>query len=215
MPVIDLAFVVVGRTIPLDHGYALFGALSRVVPALHGDRTIGVHPIRGHQTAPGVLSLTEASRLRLRLPSEQVASYLAIAGTELDLDGHRFRVGIPRAESLVPAARLASRLVTFRNAVDAGRFEDDVRRELDTLGIAGEPTLVPSPRAGFEGQPIRRVLQIKGKRVIGYALRVNGLTADESLTLQEAGLGGRRRMGCGVFVPIGLSGRMSSTENRA
>jgi hypothetical protein len=38
MPVIDLAFVLVGRTVPMDHGYALFSALCRVVPALHGDR---------------------------------------------------------------------------------------------------------------------------------------------------------------------------------
>ncbi|MDR3635106.1 MAG: type I-MYXAN CRISPR-associated protein Cas6/Cmx6 [Isosphaeraceae bacterium] len=204
MPVIDLAFVLVGRTVPLDHGYALFGALSRVVPALHGNRSIGVHPIRGRQTAPGVLSLTESSRLRLRLPSEEVATYLAIAGAELELDGHRLRVGIPRSEPLVPASRLASRLVTFRNAKEPARFEADVRRELETLGIAGEPSLVASPSSHPRsvGQPIRRVLRIKDKRVVGFALRVGGLTAEESLKLQEAGLGGRRRMGAGVFVPI-------------
>ena len=38
--------------------------------------------------------------------------------------------------------------------------------------------------------------------MIGYALRVFGLTAEESIRLQEEGLGGRRRMGCGVFLPI-------------
>ena len=31
MPVIDLAFEVTGTTIPLDYGYALFGAISRIV----------------------------------------------------------------------------------------------------------------------------------------------------------------------------------------
>ena len=30
---------------------------------------------------------------------------------------------------------------------------------------------------------------------------VGGLTAEESICLQERGLGGRRRMGCGLFVP--------------
>lgn len=29
MPVIDLAFDLVGTTIPLDYGYALFGAIRR------------------------------------------------------------------------------------------------------------------------------------------------------------------------------------------
>jgi len=32
-------------------------------------------------------------------------------------------------------------------------------------------------------------------------LHVNGLTAEESIKLQEIGLGGRRHMGCGIFVP--------------
>ncbi len=53
MAVIDLSFVLVGATIPLDHGYALFSALCRIVPELHGDRGVGVHPIRGRQSAPG------------------------------------------------------------------------------------------------------------------------------------------------------------------
>jgi CRISPR-associated protein Cas6 len=73
MPVIDLSFVLVGTTIPLDHGYALFSALCRIVPELHGDTKVGVHPIRDRQTAPGVLSLTDRSRLKIRVPSENAA----------------------------------------------------------------------------------------------------------------------------------------------
>ncbi len=203
MPIIYLSFVLVGTTIPLDHGYALFSALCRVVPALHGDKRIGVHPIRGVRTGPGVLNLTEHSRLRLRLPSEEVASYIALAGRELDMDGHALRVGIPYVESLVPAANLASRLVTFRGALDPPRFEAHARAELSRMGIKAEPSLVPSERPSLVGQPIRRVLRIRDKRVVGLALRVPGLTAEESVHLQEGGLGGRRRMGCGIFVPVG------------
>ncbi|MGO9919294.1 MAG: type I-MYXAN CRISPR-associated protein Cas6/Cmx6 [Isosphaeraceae bacterium] len=207
MAVIDLSFVLVGTTIPLDHGYALFSAICRVVPALHGDRRAGVHPIPGRQTAPGILSLTSRSRLKLRLPSEEIAPYIAVAGQSLGLDGHPVRVGIPSVEALVPAANLASRLVTFRHALDPNAFEADVRRELDRMQIAGTPHIVPSTRAKFAGQPLRRVLRIKGRRVVGYSLRMLGLTAEESMRLQEEGLGGRRRMGCGIFVPMGRSAR--------
>ncbi len=73
MPIIDLSFVLVGTTFPLDHGYSLFSAICRVVPGLHGDRRIGVHPIRGRQTAPGVLTLDDRSRLKLRLPSQRMS----------------------------------------------------------------------------------------------------------------------------------------------
>ncbi len=202
MPVIDLSIFVVGTTIPLDHGYSLFSELCRVVPALHGDRQVGVHPIRGRQTAPGVLSLAEWSRLKIRLPSEGIAPFIAVAGQVLEVEGHHLRVGIPQVGGLVPEPDLASRFVTFRHALSAETFELDVRRELDRMQIAGTPHLVPATRGKFTGQPLRRVLRVKDKKVVGYALRVNGLSAAESLRLQEFGLGGRRRMGCGVFVPV-------------
>ena len=38
--------------------------------------------------------------------------------------------------------------------------------------------------------------------MVAYSLHVVGLTAEESVLLQEEGLGGRRRMGCGVFTPL-------------
>lgn len=200
MPIIDLSFVLAGTRFPLDHGYCLFSAICRVVNALHGDRRIGVHPIRGRQTAPGVLTLDDRSRLKLRLPSEEIAPYIALAGQALVLEGNRLQVGIPSVEALIPAANLATRLVTFRHALDPARFEQDVRRELDRLEVKGMPHLVPSSRVTFTGQPLRRVLKINGRRVVGFALRVSGLAPMESIRLQEEGLGGRRRMGCGVFL---------------
>src|SRR4051794_23993644 len=108
MPTIDLAFELVGRTIPLDHGYSLFSALCQVVNQLHGNKRIGVHPIRGRQSAPGVLNLTEHSRLRMRLPSEEIAPYIALAGSTLEVDGHRVRIGIPRVETLIPSASVGA-----------------------------------------------------------------------------------------------------------
>jgi CRISPR-associated endonuclease/helicase Cas3 len=97
-------------------------------------------------------------------------------------------------------------MVTFRNAVTATALEEDVRRELARLEISGTAHLVPSTRPAFAGQPLRRVLRIGGKRVVGFAVRVTGLTPQESLLLQEVGVGGRRRMGCGVFSPTKWGG---------
>lgn len=202
MAVIDLSFVLVGTTIPLDHGYSLFAALCRIVPGLHGDQRVGVHPIRGRQTGPGILSLDERSRLKIRLPTEEIAPYIAVAGKELDLDGRRIQIGIPQVEALAPAANLAARLVTFRHAMDAEAFEADVRRELERMEIGATPQLLPGIRPEHLGEPVRRVIQIKDRRIVGFPLRVVGLTAAESIRLQEEGLGGRRRMGCGIFAPF-------------
>ena len=85
MPIVDLAFVLMGTTLPLDHGYSLFSAISRIVPSVHGDRRIGIHPIRGRRTSPGVLQLQDKSQLKIRLPSEEIAPYIALAGQTLEL----------------------------------------------------------------------------------------------------------------------------------
>jgi CRISPR-associated protein Cas6 len=43
-------------------------------------------------------------------------------------------------------------------------------------------------------------MRIHGKTIVGFTVLVQGLTAGESIQLQEEGLGGRGKMGCGFFV---------------
>jgi len=47
MPYVDLAFRLTGSKVPVDHGYALYSAISRLLSEIHGATNIGVHPIRG------------------------------------------------------------------------------------------------------------------------------------------------------------------------
>lgn len=203
MPVIDLAFDLRGSSIPLDYGYALYAALSRGVPRIHGDTRIGVHPIRGIKRERGRLSLVPQSRLRLRLPSEEIGNYLVLAGTRLDLDGDIIEVRFPRKEDLRPSASLVSRLVTIGRETDPARFIESVGRQLTAMGVRGTVGIVPSSDPSRSGEPMRRILRVKGRKLVGYAVQVDGLTAEESLIVQERGLGSRRRMGCGVFVGRG------------
>ena len=191
MRYVDLTFRLNGTTVPVDHGYALYSALSRVVSEIHSDPRIGVQPIRGVYAGDGTLHLAPFSRLILRLPDEQMRTYLTIAGKTLEIDLHSVSVGVPQTRALHPVARLRARLVTIKGFLEDDSFLDAAKRQLEALGIAGYIHL---------GQ--RRTLRIKDKQVVGFEMAVSGLTAEESLTLQEKGLGGRRRMGCGVFVPI-------------
>lgn len=218
MPTIDLSLAIQGTTIPLDYGYALFGALSRVVPQIHDDRRIGVHPIRGIRREPGRLTLVPQSRLRLRMPSDEISAYLALVGTGIDLDGSRLMVGFPRVlrgpegpertleavrvEPLRPAVEVWSRLVTLGQIREPEAFGESLRRQLAGLGVAAEPSFLPSTDPRGRGGPERRVLRIKGRKVVGFPIRISGLTAEESLIVQSEGLGSRRRMGCGLFVPV-------------
>jgi CRISPR-associated protein Cas6 len=187
-PKVDLSFLVLGKLLPVDHGYALYGAISRLLPVIHEDREIGLKLVRGRYVGNGLLDISPASELVLRLPVSKVGQYLSLAGKKLEVLGQSLRVGVPQTRALTPAAALASSLVTTRNGQDQERFEAEVRNQMAGLDLKGRLTV---------GK--RRTFQVHGKQVVGYEILVSELTAPESIRLQEQGLGGRRKMGCGFF----------------
>jgi CRISPR-associated protein Cas6 len=100
----------------VDHGYALYSAISRLLPEIHEEKNLecirsGVD-IRGK----GESMLRYSSRLVLRLESERIGEFLKLAGKRLDIDGCNLRVGIPEVRLLRPRASLYSRLVTIKGA---------------------------------------------------------------------------------------------------
>jgi len=229
--VVDLSFRLIGGSISADHGYALYSAICRIVPALHGSgeetnggavapaggsvqplwREVGIHPVNGNIMARRRISITPRSRLTLRLPSDRIVQVLSLAGKELVLGADRLRVGVPRAFPLHSVARLCSRLVTIKGFLEADPFLAAVRRQLDLLGIRGESVLLRrhgdrtlEGKAAEAGRSsfLRRTLRVRDKEIVGYAVEVSGLSVEESICLQESGLGGRRRFGCGLFVPM-------------
>ena len=137
----------------------------------------------------GKLQLSDFSRLVLRLPEEEIRSYLKLAGKRLEVDEYPLSVGVPEVRMLLPVASLRARLVTIKGFLDEAEFLEAAKRQLQNLNIDCETAL---------GQ--RGTFRVKDKQVVGFELTVAGLTAQDSVKLQEHGLGGRRKMGCGVFV---------------
>jgi CRISPR-associated protein Cas6 len=204
---IDLVFSIRGETIPTDHSYALYSCLSRILPILHSqEASIRFNPISGVYEQPGVLRLLPQSRLRLRLMVDDIKLILPLSGRSLDLNGHHLRLGVPWLHGLEPRTALIARMVTFKNSTTLETFLTNARKFLDARNFQGEVG-VPK-RVDQEGKehPLRRVMRIKDKTIVGYSLIVSGLSAEESLDLQENGLGGRTKMGCGFFVPVSPRG---------
>ena len=203
--IIDIFFKVTGKQVPVDHGYALFGAISRILEApdnqwLHGNSNIGLHLIRGIYNGYGKLLLTSDARIGLRLPVELLPKTLKLVGNKLDLDGYHIRVGVSHSTALIPKNDLYARIVTTKNGADPERFDTEIRRQMDVLDIRGKPLRIFKNR-DKDRVSGRRVFRVGSKTIVGYSLLITELNAQESIRLQEHGLGGRRRMGCGVFVP--------------
>jgi CRISPR-associated protein Cas6 len=200
---VEVQFPVRGEKLPTDHAYLLYAALSRAVPVFH-DREAGVRfaPINGERGGKGEIRLFERSVLRMRMPVGQIPAVVRLAGRKLEIGPHRVRLLIPRVFPLRPAPALGAKLVTFKHSLTPEAFLTTARQKLNEAGIRGTPSIPLVESGDFREQPRRRVVRIKGRRIVGFALRVGDLTAEESLRLQEQGLGGRSRIGCGFFVPI-------------
>jgi len=191
MPFVDLAFRLTGSKVPVDHGYALYSAISRLVPEIHEAKNIGVHPIRGTYSGNGELMLRDSSRLVVRMESEQIGQFLKLAGKKFEIDSYSFRVGVPEVRLLRPRAALYSRLVTIKGFMEPKEFLEAAKRQLEKIEVQAELQV---------GE--RRTFRIKDKQVVGFEVRVADLNAETSLLLQEIGIGGRRHMGCGIFVGV-------------
>jgi CRISPR-associated protein Cas6 len=188
---VDLWFPVTGRTLPSDHGYALYGALARVVPGLHEADDWALHTVRGKALGPGMIALSNRPSLGLRLPPERIPLALRLAGRTLDVRGHCLSLGPPTVSALEPAAALSARIVTIKSFMQPVPFAEAVSKQL------AEPDLNLQDAKVSIGA--RKIVTIGGRRIVGFSVRVTGLSSEGSLLLQEQGVGGRRKMGCGVF----------------
>ncbi|KPQ39274.1 MAG: type I-MYXAN CRISPR-associated protein Cas6/Cmx6 [Phormidium sp.] len=204
---IELHFPAQGHTWCADQNYRLLGAMAKEHPSLHQLEGLAINTISGIPDKQGKIQLTEASRLSLRCPSESLLTVLPLAGKTLKIGADSISLGYPEVRPLRPVSELKARLVAIKhpsgnfNEVTPDWFLGACDRQLKALGIDA-PVGIP---ANEDGEPDRKTLKIKGKTVVGYSVVVANLLPEQSLLLQTRGIGGKRRMGCGYFVPYCLN----------
>ncbi|MEH2036777.1 type I-MYXAN CRISPR-associated protein Cas6/Cmx6 [Nostoc sp.] len=199
---LDLTFKLRGAPIPLDNGYVIYSALSSICPSLHELKSIGIHPIAGIPTRNNLLELTAQSRLKIRIYHQQIPLiYPYLAGQAFHIGQNFYQLDIPDYKPLISSESVYSRLVIIKGFQDSTNFIEAVQRQMDNLGIQGKIELLTRQ----DGTPQRRQLTInkEGKqfKVRGFGVKISEINPEDSLTLQEQGIGGKRKMMCGIFVP--------------
>lgn len=182
---IDVAFALEGDTLPRDYRFALAEALERALPWLADSPTAGVHRLKLVATGGNDAIVSRRTRLVLRVPIDRAADAAALAGTELSVAGHRLRVGAAHPRELQHHATLFAHVVA--GGEDELGFMQAVDAELESLGVQCRAIC-----------GLHHLLE--GGRLAGYSLMLDGLSPGQSLTMLEAGVGGHRRLGCGLFV---------------
>jgi CRISPR-associated protein Cas6 len=202
--IVDLVFDIQCRELPVDHQSDLSEALCAHVPELADDNPLAVHSIHlaGSQNGwerpdPELgqrLILSRRTKLILRVTADardRIAERLD--GVELDVGGCAMRVGRSKTKKLSSQGTVFSRYVVLEPGEDTDEtaFMQRIVSQLAERGIR--------VRKALSGKTTE--LQGPEGPILTRSLMIADLAADESVRLQQEGLGPLRHMGCGIFIP--------------
>jgi CRISPR-associated protein Cas6 len=197
-PFVELSFLIRGTSLPADHGYALFAALVQLVPEIRQQPDLSIHSIPGFGDKQGKILLTPQSCMRMRLPVPKIPLVYPLAGKRVQLGKHNIQIGIPQIYPLHPSETLRARIVTIKGYTEPDIFVTAAQRQLDQLSITGKVT-IPNDQEGYS---YRKTIKIQRFTVVGFTTEISGLSDEDSIRLQQSGIGGKKHMGCGFFLPV-------------
>lgn len=199
--IVDLAFRIDCRTLPVDHAYRLSQAVQAALPWFAGESAAGLHLIHGADSGNGwyrpeggsedLLYLSRRTRFVLRLPRERVDDARALSGQVLDIDGHKLELGEASVRPLAHNTTIYARYVVGRAEDSEAEFLDRVAGELRAMGIRFKKVLCGRSHtlATPDGELFTRSVMLADLRL------------EDSIKLQQLGLGTNRKLGCGLFIP--------------
>ncbi|QKQ24130.1 type I-MYXAN CRISPR-associated protein Cas6/Cmx6 [Candidatus Ruthia endofausta] len=194
----NAVFNIYARILPIDHGFLLAQALLKHLPWLDkvgaGIFNISVADGNGwmQNHEDGFYYPSKRSKLTIRVPKNKLNKVQQLLGKTLDLGEYQIDV----IKSLKPKL-LSDMPVLFAKSIacDKEMSEEDFLQvtfeDLKMLGIS-----VKKIMAGLENN-----IKTDTSTIHTRSLMVADLKKDESVLLQEKGLGDYRLLGCGLFIP--------------
>jgi len=209
---VDILFSVVCKRLPVDHAYALSIALQRAAPWIaDADSGVAVHAVhvagsqngweRPSHSTDQYLILSRRTKLTIRVPKQHTETLMKdLEGDTLDVSSCPLTIGPGKIRRLSMETTLFSRYVATVPNTSEEDFLDWVAQALSDQDIrvhkalCGKMTLLTMPSGMLHT----------------CSLMLSDLSPEESIRLQQRGLGPYGRMGCGIFTPhkgIGAVGK--------
>ena len=188
--VTEVHFELQGTLLPRDHGYPLFLELSRLLPWLADETLAAVHHIHGAETGKDdLLILNRRAKLVVRIPTHREADLAILSGQTITIGGFKLTIGKGKTKPLARHSPLYAHCVTT-GGMDEETFASDIIRILDELNITCRFIC---------GR--RQTITTADGVAYGYSLLLHELPVEQSILVQQRGMGGNRKIGCGIFIP--------------
>lgn len=195
-PNVRMRFPIIGQAqLPVDHGEALYGAISRLLPEIHAEKKLGISTIEGGYADGSILKIERGGHFYLQISSEFIPILLKLTGQALSVHTQKIRIGVPQLTLINPASNLYARLVTVKGKEDEESLKAFIEQAMNESGHLGE-------KDSYALKILRRrIIKIHQNKIVAFGVRIGNLPDQLSLWLQENGVGGRRRYGSGFFLP--------------
>ena len=197
----DLGFRVECRGgLAVDHAYTLYEAISRVLPWFETEPDAALHTLHGAESGNGwvrpykegeLLYLSKRTRLRLRLPKSRFADAMVLAGQTLHIGDCAVTTKPPTIRALSTQTTLFTRSLPSGNTQSENEFLQRATAMLNVKGI--------QPKRMMGGR--RHAIKTADKTLYARSLMIVDLAFEESIRLQQTGLGEQQKIGCGIFLP--------------
>lgn len=198
--IVDVAFKIECKTLPIDHAQELYDQLSGTCPWLEQDPDIGIHTIHVAESGNGwtrpenaddILCLSKRTKFTLRVPKQRIDQALALDGAELDIAGHALTIRQGSVKLLSPISTIFSRYVICNEGDSEDEFLQNVVNDFQQRGVRVRKLLCgKSHRIGVADQVL-----------FARTLMLADLDIADSILLQQQGVGTYQKLGCGLFIP--------------
>ncbi len=197
--VMDLVFKINCKSISLDHAQSLSTALCNALPWLPKEPLAGIHLIHAAESGNGwirpeiaeneVLNLSKRTRLQLRLPKHRLEDAQKLEGSTIIVDEYKLNIRESAPRKLTKSPIIFSRHVLSEDD-DEAAFLATIHQQLKDMGI--------KVRKMMCGKCCQHKLE--SEFMVTRSLMIAELEVEESVLLQQQGLGAGRLLGCGLFL---------------
>lgn len=195
---IDVAFKIQCKTLPYDHACDLSKAITTKMPWLLEDKLIGIHTLHGPESGNGwvrsekeEIFLSKRTRLVLRISRSDANKAKELEGENINVLGNNIKIGKSNTKTFLVVRDLICRCVLCDKEQDEEDFLLDIKKELFTHGVPIKKAICGKAKS----------ITINGKNRFTRSLMIADLSKENSILLQDIGIGDGRIFGCGIFLP--------------
>tara|TARA_Y100001970_G_scaffold294214_1_gene448657 strand:+ start:5300 stop:5974 length:675 start_codon:yes stop_codon:yes gene_type:complete len=195
---IDVAYRINCKTLPYDHAYSLSEEILKNMPWLSENGLTGIQTLHGPDSGNGwtrseneEIFLSKRTRLVIRVPKPDFKKACDLEGKTLKVLGNDIEIGKASKKPFLVVRDLICRFVLTDEDLDESQFLQYVTKEFEEHQIQIRKAICGKTKS----------FTVDGDKKFTRSLMIANLSKENSIKLQDVGVGIGRIFGCGIFLP--------------